>query len=152
MWKIHGFSSFWRCNCTILGSAQKLPGGHACAARRHTNFVHIFRFLVWTAWRWDRTARRCMTFITVPLCCCEFCDNMNSSLFLDVLWLHGVIVSYCLDVCELIGIWAGKVVIKIKRAFWILMWGEANMWLEVVVASGIMPLLMILVVHVGSVI
>jgi len=58
-----------------------------------------------------------MTIITISLCCREFCEIMNSPLFLDVLRLHKVIVSYCLDVCELIGIWAGKVVIKTKRSF-----------------------------------
>jgi len=37
-------------------------------------------------------ARRCITIITVSLCCCEFCEIMNSPLFSDVLRLHIVIV------------------------------------------------------------
>ncbi|QCD84170.1 hypothetical protein DEO72_LG2g4520 [Vigna unguiculata] len=36
-------------------------------------------------------ARRCITIITVSLCCCEFCEIMNSPLFSDVLRLHIVI-------------------------------------------------------------
>ena len=40
------------CFCEILDSAQKSPGGHACAAKRHISVGPVLGVFVWVAWRW----------------------------------------------------------------------------------------------------